>query len=64
MFYYSFLVRKAGLAPLSLDKLQREKGKGKKRQRKKVFYLNGTKYVLLENSNSDLSSFLYKESRH
>lgn len=36
VFYYSFLVRKAGLAPLSLDKLQREKGQGKNRQRKKI----------------------------
>lgn len=65
MFYYSFLVKKAGLVPLSLDKLQREKGKGKKRHRKKKgFYLNGTKYVLFENNNSDLSSFLHKESRY
>lgn len=39
VFYYSFLVRKAELVPLSLDKLQREKGKGKKRQRKKKDFL-------------------------
>lgn len=64
--YYSFLVRKAGLAPLSWDKLQRERrGRVKRgKEKKKVLTLMGQSIDYLTTRTQICPLFLHKESSY